>query len=81
MFNQDDFNAYFGRQLKQKTFMIKRLGDYMVDIRGEFKLVSKHASMVTTQVEQVLKAQSDLLNELNSKNNDNEVRVMTRDGE
>ena len=26
--------------------------------------------MVTTQVEQVLKAQDDLLNELNSKNND-----------
>ena len=34
--------------------------------------------MVTTQVEQVLKAQNDLLNELNSKNNDNVVRVMTR---
>ena len=36
--------------------------------------------MVTTQVEQVLKAQNDLLNELNSKNNDNAVRVMTRGG-
>ena len=36
--------------------------------------------MVTTQVEQVLKAQDDLLNELNSKNNDNDVRVMTRGG-
>ena len=34
--------------------------------------------MVTTQVEQVLKAQNDLLNELNSKDNDNVVRVMTR---
>ena len=34
--------------------------------------------MVTTQVEQVLKAQDELLNELNSKNNDNAVRVMTR---
>ena len=51
----------------------------MADIRGELKLVSKHASMVTTQVEQVLKAQNDLLNELNSKN-DNVVRVMTRGG-
>ncbi|KAI5016522.1 hypothetical protein ZWY2020_006373, partial [Hordeum vulgare] len=29
------------------------------------KILSKHASMVTTQVEQVLKAQNDLLNELN----------------
>ena len=49
-------SAYFGRQLKQNTFMIKRLGDYMADIRGELKLVSKHASMVTIQGEQVLKA-------------------------
>ena len=32
----------------------------------------------TTQVEQVLKAHDDLLNELNSKNNDNAIRVMTR---
>ena len=44
------------------------------------QLISKHASMVTTQVEQVLKAQNDLLNELNSKDNDNAVRVMTRGG-
>ena len=36
--------------------------------------------MITTQVEQVLKAQDDLLNELNNKNNDNVVRVMTRGG-
>ena len=36
--------------------------------------------MVTTQVEQVLKAQNDLLNEMNNKNNDNAVRVMTRGG-
>ena len=31
--------------------MIKQLGDYMADVRGELRLVSKHASMVTTQVE------------------------------
>ena len=49
MFKQDDFNAYFGRQLKN-TIMIKRLGDYMADIRCELKLVSKHASMVTVGV-------------------------------
>ena len=40
------------------------------------KLLSKHASMVTIQVEQVLQAQNDLLNELN----DNSVRVVTRGG-
>ena len=57
-----------GRQLKQDADMIKYLGDYMANIRGELKLVSKHASMITTQVQQVLKAQNDLLNELNNKN-------------
>ena len=61
--------------------MIRRLGDYMANIRGELKLVSKHASMVTTQVEQVLKAQNDLLNELhNNNNNAFAVRVATRGG-
>ncbi|KAI4996950.1 hypothetical protein ZWY2020_052292 [Hordeum vulgare] len=43
---------------------------------NDLKLLSKHASMITTQVEQVLKAQNDLLNELN----DNSVRVITRGG-
>ena len=80
MVKQEDFNAYFGRQLKENAYMIRRLGDYMADIKGELKLISKHASMVTTQVEQVLKAQNDLLNELNNKKNDNAVRVMTRGG-
>ena len=58
--------------------MIEHLGDYMANVKGELKLISKHASMVTTQVEQVLKAQNDLLNELNS--NDYAVRVATRTG-
>ena len=52
----------------------------MSSVKGELKIISKHASMVTTQVEQVLKAQNDLLNELNKKKNDNVVRVMTRGG-
>ena len=60
--------------------MIEHLSDYMSRVKGELKLISKHASMVTTQVEQVLKAQNDLLNELYNKNNDNDVRVMTRGG-
>ena len=58
--------------------MIEHLSDHISRVKGELKLISKHASMVTTQVEQVLKAQNDLLNELNSKKNDNDVRVMTR---
>src|SRR4051812_27747947 len=78
MFKQDDFNSYFGRQLKQNVYMIRRLGDYMANIRGELKLVSKHASMVTTQVEQVLKAQKEVLDEMNSKKNDYAIRVATR---
>ena len=60
--------------------MIKRLGDSLANIRGELKLVFKHASMVTTQVEQVLKAQNDFLNELDKKKNDNVVRLVTRGG-
>ena len=80
MAKQGDFNAYFGRQLKYNSNMLEHLGDYMANVKGELKLISKHASMVTTQVEQVLKAQNDLLNELNSKNNDNAVRVMTIGG-
>ena len=60
--------------------MIEHLSDNMSRVKGDLKLISKHASMVTTQVEQVLKAQDDLLNELNNKKNDNVVRVMTRGG-
>ena len=52
----------------------------MCSVKGELKLISKHASMVTTQVEQVLKAHNDFINELNSKNNDFAVRVATRGG-
>ncbi|KAI4983838.1 hypothetical protein ZWY2020_025704 [Hordeum vulgare] len=43
---------------------------------NDLKLLSKPASMVTTQVEQVLKAQNDLLNEFN----DNSIKVVTRRG-
>ena len=47
--------------------MLEHLGDYMANVKGELKHISKYASMVTTQVEQVLKAKNDLLNELSSK--------------
>ena len=79
MVKQEYFNAYFGRQLKYNSNMLEHLGDYMANVKGEPKLISKRASMVTTQVEQVLKAQNDLLNELNNKN-DFAVRVATRTG-
>ena len=59
--------------------MIGHLSDYMSRVKGELKLNSKHASMVTTRVEQVLKAQNDLLDELNNKH-DFAVRVATRGG-
>ena len=67
MARQENFNAYVGRQLKHNAYMIEHLSDYMASVKGELKLISKHASMVTTQVEQVLKARNDLLNELNNK--------------
>ena len=80
MVKQENFNAYFGRQLKRNAYMIEHLGDYLSRVKGELKLISKHASMVTTQVKQVLKAQNDLLNEMNSKKNDYPIRVATRTG-
>ena len=71
-------NPCVGRQLKRNAYMLDHLSNYMANVKGELKLISKHASMVTTQVEQGLKAQNDLLNELNDKENDNDVRVITR---
>ena len=67
MVKQEDFNAYFGRELKRNSYMLEHLSNYMANVKGELKLIRKHASMVTTQLEQVLKAQNDLLNETNSK--------------
>ena len=64
---QENFNVYVGRQLKCIAYMIEHLSDYISRVKGELKLISKHASMVTTQVEQVLKAQKEVLDEMNSK--------------
>ena len=50
MVKQEDFNAYFGRELKRSADMLEHLADYMANVKGELKLISKHASMVTTQV-------------------------------
>ena len=66
--------------MKHNAYMLGCLGDYMSRTDNDLKVISKHASMVKTQVEQVLKAQNEVLNELNSNNNDNVVRVMTRGG-
>ena len=76
---QENFNAYVGRQLKSNAYMIGHLSDYMSRVNNELKLISKHASMVNTQAEQVLRAQNNLLDELNNKN-DFAVRVATRTG-
>ena len=46
MVKQEDFNAYFGRELKHNAGMLEHLGDYMANVKGERKLISKHASMV-----------------------------------
>ena len=59
---QENFNAYVGRQLKRNAYMIEHLSGYISRVKGELKLISKHASMVTTQVEKVLKSSKDLLN-------------------
>ena len=79
MARQESFNAYVGRELKNNAFEIGRVSDNMARVKGELKLISKYASMVTTQAEQVLKAQSNMLDELNNKH-DFAVRVATRTG-
>ena len=66
-------------ELKNNAFKIGRVSDNMARVKGELKLISKYASMVATQAEQVLKAQDELLAELNNKN-DFAVRVATRTG-
>ena len=77
---QENFNANVGRELKRNAYMIEHLGDYMSRVKNELKLINKHASMVTTQVEQVPKTQKELLNEINSKKNNYVVKVATRTG-
>ena len=79
MDKQANFNDYVSRQLKNNSYMIGSLSDYMSSVKSELKLTSKHVSMVTTQAEQVLKAQNELLDELNNKH-DFAVRVATRTG-
>jgi hypothetical protein len=46
------------------------LSDLLFKIVNDVKGVSKHASMVQTQLEQVAKSQSDLLIEMNRNMND-----------
>ena len=53
MVKQENFNAYFGRELKRNAYMIEHLSDYMSRVKDELKLISKHVAMVTTQVEQI----------------------------
>ena len=77
---QDHFNANVTKQLKRNAYMIDRLSDLLFRIANDVKGVSKHASMVQTQLEQVAKSQSELLNEMNNNMNDHAVRVMTRGG-
>ncbi|KAI4998963.1 hypothetical protein ZWY2020_054827 [Hordeum vulgare] len=73
---QQSFNDYVSRQLEKNARMLSHLSACVDRNVNDLKLLSKHASMDTTQVEQVLKAQNDLLNELN----ENSVRVVTRGG-
>ena len=79
MARQESFNAYVGRELKNNAFEIGRVGDNLARFKDELHRVSKFASMVATEDEQVLKAQNDLLEELNNKN-DFAIRVATRTG-
>ena len=63
MARQESFNAYVGRELKNNAFEIGCVGDNLARVKDELHRVSKYTSMVTTQAEQVLKAQNDFLDE------------------
>ena len=39
MAKHEDFNAYFGRQLKYNSDTLEHLGDYMSRVKGELKLL------------------------------------------
>ena len=41
-------STLIGRELKRSADMLEHLGDYMANVKGELKLISKHASIVTT---------------------------------
>ena len=77
---QNYFNARVMKQLEHNAHAIDRLSDLLFRIVNYVKGVSKHASMVQTQLEQVAKSQSDLLIEMNRNMNDHAVSVMTRGG-
>jgi len=77
---QDHFNAYVMKHLQQNYDMIARLSDLLFRITNDVRGVGKHASVVQTQLEQVAKSQSELINEMNNNMNDHVVRVMTRGG-
>jgi hypothetical protein len=77
---QENFNIYVSNQLKRNAIMIDRLSYLMFRTANDVKGLSKHASMVQTQLEQIAKSQNDLLDEMNNKMNDHDVRVVTRGG-
>ena len=39
MVKQEDFNAYFGRELKCSADMLEHLGDYMANVKCELNLL------------------------------------------
>ena len=58
--------------------MIARLSDLLFRISNDVRGVGKHASMVQTQLEQVAKSQTELLDQMNNNMNDFAARVVTK---
>ena len=53
---QENFNVYVSNQLKRNAIMIDLLSDLMFRIANDVRGLSKHSSMVHTQLEQVSKS-------------------------
>src|SRR4051812_11838659 len=77
---QDHFNANVMKQLKYNSNMIAHFSKLLFRISNDVGGVGKHASMVQTQLEQVVKSQRELLDEINNNIHDFDVRVATRGG-
>lgn len=66
--------------LQQNASIIKRLHDVLERTANNVKGLCKHFSMVQTQLEQVTKAQQDLLKDMSKRHNKHAYGVDTRGG-
>ena len=60
---QTHFNTQVQNQLQEKIYIVKNLHDVLERTANDVKGLTKHFTMVQTQLEQIAKVQKDLLAE------------------